>query len=258
MRGDDDRGRARKLRSRGRVISCLRIRRPGCELTLHPGSDERSSGETGPTRDLGISHQPTTTVRTVCPRRHLLKRKGLLSDERIELMNSFSVDTSPTLWPQDSEGLERLGRYMLRCPLSLSRIHWTRGARTLFYQGKAPNDDPQLSMFNHPDGESGTAQVIESLTIESARRPGHSAQCAQRRSNGRRGCWDARGPHAENCCILDFSVTRAMLCCKHGYETQALHGQRREDGPLSPGRKRGRIRCHLSARPRVDHGSGDG
>jgi len=90
---------------------------------------------------------------------HFLQRRGLLSDERIELWNSFrnsgfSVDTSPTVWPRDSEGLERLGRYMLRCPLSLSRIHWTQGAPTLFYQSKASNDDPQLSLFHHPDGES--------------------------------------------------------------------------------------------------------
>jgi hypothetical protein len=42
---------------------------------------------------------------------HFLERKGLLSDERIELLNSFhnsgfSVDTSPTVWPQDSDGFE--------------------------------------------------------------------------------------------------------------------------------------------------------
>ena len=95
---------------------------------------------------------------------HFLERKGLLSDERIELLNSFrhsgfSVDTSPTVWPQDSDGLERLGRYMLRCPLSLSRIHWTQGARTLFYQAKASNDESPLSLFNHPDGE--TLDVFE-------------------------------------------------------------------------------------------------
>ena len=64
----------------------------------------------------------------------LLKNKGLLSDERIELLLSFrnsgfSVDTSPTVWPQDTQGLERLCRYLLRCPVSLSRIHWTPGAR---------------------------------------------------------------------------------------------------------------------------------
>jgi hypothetical protein len=49
---------------------------------------------------------------------HLLKTKGLLSDERIELLDSFrhsgfSVDASPTLWPQDTQGLERLCRYLV-------------------------------------------------------------------------------------------------------------------------------------------------
>ncbi|MFQ5473199.1 MAG: transposase, partial [Dehalococcoidia bacterium] len=36
----------------------------------------------------------------------------------------------------------------------MSRIHWTPGARTLFYQGKSSHDDPQLSLLNHPDGET--------------------------------------------------------------------------------------------------------
>jgi hypothetical protein len=64
---------------------------------------------------------------------------------------AFSVDDSPTLSPQDSEGIERLARYLLRCPLSLSRIHWTQGARTLFYQGKSSHDDPFAS---DPKGET--------------------------------------------------------------------------------------------------------
>jgi len=93
---------------------------------------------------------------------HLLKSKGLLSDERIELLQSFrnsgfSVDTSPTVWPQDTTGLERLCRYLLRCPVSLERIHWTPGAKTLFYQSKQhANDDP---LFSHPKGE--TLDVFE-------------------------------------------------------------------------------------------------
>jgi len=91
----------------------------------------------------------------------LLKRKELLSDERIELLDSFrhsgfSVDTSPTVWPQDSGGLDRLARYMLRCPIARSRIHWTHGARTLFYQGKSSHDEP---LFQLPDGE--TLDVFE-------------------------------------------------------------------------------------------------
>jgi hypothetical protein len=88
---------------------------------------------------------------------HLLKSKGLLSDERIELLLSFrnsgfSVDTSPTVWPQDTQGLERLCRYLLRCPVSLARIHWTPGSKTLFYESKQrANDDP---LFSHPQGET--------------------------------------------------------------------------------------------------------
>lgn len=87
---------------------------------------------------------------------HLLKSNGLLSIERIDLLRSFrnsgfSVDTSPTVWPQDTTGLERLCRYLLRCPVSLSRIHWTPGSKTLFYESKGSHDDPMLS---HPKGES--------------------------------------------------------------------------------------------------------
>ena len=80
-----------------------------------------------------------------------------MSDERIDLLHSFrnsgfSVDTSPTVWPQDSQGLERLCRYLLRCPVSLARIHWTPGARMLFYESKQhPNDDP---LFSLPQGET--------------------------------------------------------------------------------------------------------
>ncbi len=94
---------------------------------------------------------------------HLLKSKGLLSDERIELLCSFrrsgfSVDASPTVWPQDTQGLERLCRYLLRCPLSLSRIHWMPGAKTLFYEGKSAHHDPLAS---HPQGE--TLDILEFL-----------------------------------------------------------------------------------------------
>ncbi|GMR22363.1 MAG: hypothetical protein BMS9Abin37_0708 [Acidobacteriota bacterium] len=65
--------------------------------------------------------------------------------------SSYCTDTSPTVWPQDTQGLERLCRYLLRCPVSLSRIHWTPGSRTLFYESKRSLDDPLLS---HSKGES--------------------------------------------------------------------------------------------------------
>ena len=91
-----------------------------------------------------------------CEVNFALKTKGLLSDERIELLDSFrhsgfSVDASPTLWPQDTQGLEKLCRYLLRCPVSLSRMHWTPGSKTLFYETKSSHDDP---LFSHPQGET--------------------------------------------------------------------------------------------------------
>ena len=35
--------------------------------------------------------------------------------------------------------------------MSLSRIHWTPGSRTLFYESKSSHDGP---LFSHPKGES--------------------------------------------------------------------------------------------------------
>jgi len=93
----------------------------------------------------------------------LLRQKGFLSNERIDLLASFrhsgfSVDATPTVWPSDATGIERIGRYLLRCPVSLERIHWTPGAKTLFYQGKASHDDP---FANDPQGE--TLDIFEFL-----------------------------------------------------------------------------------------------
>ena len=94
---------------------------------------------------------------------HLLKSKSLLSEERIELLRSFphsgfSVDTSVTVWPDDTAGLERLARYLLRCPLSLSRIHWTPGSKNLFYEARSSPDDV---LFAHQNGE--TLDTLEFL-----------------------------------------------------------------------------------------------
>ena len=111
---------------------------------------------------LSISAQPELTGRVnAVISVPLLKNKGLLSDERIKLILSFrnsgfSVDTSPTVWPQDLQGLERISRYLLRCPVSLSRIHWTPGSKTLFYESKSSHDDP---LFSHPKGE--TLDILE-------------------------------------------------------------------------------------------------
>jgi hypothetical protein len=46
----------------------------------------------------------------------------------------------------------------MRCPVSLARIHWSPGAKTLFYQGKAFHDDPFSS-----DLEGETLDIFEFL-----------------------------------------------------------------------------------------------
>ena len=71
----------------------------------------------------------------------LLKNKGLLSNERIELLESFrhsgfSVHNSVTVQPEDADGIERMARYLLHTPLSLDRLHFNQDQSTVAYRGK--------------------------------------------------------------------------------------------------------------------------
>ncbi len=57
----------------------------------------------------------------------LLRDEDLLSQQRIELLMSwrhsgFSAHNAVTVPPGDREGIERLGRYLLRAPVSLERL----------------------------------------------------------------------------------------------------------------------------------------
>ncbi len=57
-----------------------------------------------------------------------LKKEGLLSEERIELLLSwqentgFSAHNAVTVGPEDPDAVERLARYLLRPALSLKRM----------------------------------------------------------------------------------------------------------------------------------------
>jgi len=77
----------------------------------------------------------------------LLKAQGLLSDERIELLRSwkssgFNVDDSVRIPAGDRKTLEHVARYMLRSPVSLSRMQWTHGSSNVFYTPKPSHDAP--------------------------------------------------------------------------------------------------------------------
>ena len=76
---------------------------------------------------------------------HFLKKQGLLSDERIELLLSwkhtgFSTDNSVTVYPSDELGLERLARYLIRSPVNLQRLHYLPETNQVLYQAKPGHD----------------------------------------------------------------------------------------------------------------------
>jgi len=72
----------------------------------------------------------------------MLKKEGLLSDERIKLMLSwrhsgFSVDSSVRVDAGDTKALERVARYILRPPVSLERLSWNEAAGEVSYRAKS-------------------------------------------------------------------------------------------------------------------------
>jgi len=68
-----------------------------------------------------------------------LRQQGLLSRERIELIQSwrhsgFGVYLDRTLYPEDKEGMMRLGRYLLRAPIALERMDYDRDRGMVTYR----------------------------------------------------------------------------------------------------------------------------
>ncbi len=77
----------------------------------------------------------------------LLRRRGLLSDERIELLLSwrtsgFSVHNRVFAHPAQGREFEALVRYM-RSPVNLRRLRFTPGAKEVAYARKGRHDTPQ-------------------------------------------------------------------------------------------------------------------
>jgi hypothetical protein len=86
----------------------------------------------------------------------LLKNKDLLSEERVQLLLSwrrsgFSTDESVRIPAGEHTRLEQVARYMLRAPVSLSRMRWTRGSREVFYASKGSDHAPNQPL---PKAES--------------------------------------------------------------------------------------------------------
>jgi hypothetical protein len=95
----------------------------------------------------------------------LLRRRGLLSQERIELLLSwrrsgFSVHNRVYAHPGDGRDFEALVRYMMRSPVSLSRLRFTPGAEQVVYTRKGGHDASEPGEDETVDAEEFVARVL--------------------------------------------------------------------------------------------------
>ena len=79
----------------------------------------------------------------------LLQEHDLLSNERIKILRSwrfsgFSIDNDVYLYPSDTQALETLSRYIVRCPVSLQRLHYDKNSHYVLYQPKSKNRKAEL------------------------------------------------------------------------------------------------------------------
>jgi hypothetical protein len=95
----------------------------------------------------------------------LLRRRGLLSLERIELLLSwrrsgFSVHNRVHAHPDDGRDFEALVRYMMRSPVSLSRLRFTPGAEQVVYTRKGGHDASEPREDERVDADEFVARVL--------------------------------------------------------------------------------------------------
>jgi hypothetical protein len=95
----------------------------------------------------------------------LLRRRGLLSPERIELLLSwqpsgFSVHNRVYAHPGDGRDFEALVRYMMRSPVSLTRLRFTPGAKEVVYARKGGHDATEPGDEERIDADEFVARVL--------------------------------------------------------------------------------------------------
>jgi hypothetical protein len=95
----------------------------------------------------------------------LLRGRGLLSQDRIELLLSwrrsgFSVHNRVYAHPGDGRDFEALVRYMMRSPVSLTRLRFTPGAKEVFFTPKCGHDAREAAEDERVDAEEFVARVL--------------------------------------------------------------------------------------------------
>jgi hypothetical protein len=95
----------------------------------------------------------------------LLRGRGLLGEERVELLLSwrrsgFSVHNRVFAHPGNRGEFEALVRYMMRSPVSLSRLRFTPGSKGVVYARKGGHDPTVSAEGETIDAEEFVARVL--------------------------------------------------------------------------------------------------
>jgi hypothetical protein len=117
----------------------------------------------------------------------LLRDLGLLSDERIELLLSwrhsgFNVHNTVRVAAGDTAGIERLGRYLLRSPVSLERLEFDPDLGKVFYQPKVRRGPaPPLETFEPEEFLARLLQHVPEPRLHQVRYFGRYSNAARAR-----------------------------------------------------------------------------
>jgi hypothetical protein len=115
----------------------------------------------------------------------MLKKEGLLSDERVNLMLSwrhtgFSVDSSVRVDAGDTKALERVARYILRPPVSLERLSWHEATGEVSYTAKsASSGHTQSERFDPLDFLARVIMHVPEPKLHTARFYGEYSSVAR-------------------------------------------------------------------------------
>ena len=95
----------------------------------------------------------------------LLRRRGFLSEERIELLLSwrrsgFSVHNRVYAHPAQGREFEALVRYMSRSPVSLKRLRFAPGSKEVVYTRKGGHDAAEPGEDEKIDAEEFVARIL--------------------------------------------------------------------------------------------------
>lgn len=95
----------------------------------------------------------------------LLRGRGLLSEERIDLLLSwrrsgFSVHNRVFAHPGDGRDFEALVRYMMRSPISLFRLRFTPGGKQVVYTRKGGHDTAEPEEDERIEADEFVARVL--------------------------------------------------------------------------------------------------